>query len=310
MSKIWREEHELDIKDDAVTRRVWFPVSRIPDFIWSENPKRHDIGALIQTIERVGFKDAPRWNAHLPNTGGTQGAFTYGNGRAEALYRMWQNTQSYSVPDNVISDGDEWYMPLDVGLDEGLQQARAWALDHNSLSLSGGDYEDGDIWRLYDVDLLASVGADVHAKGVTPITLDEEQLSDLQKYVDAGQDSTPASVSNYTRKVESPIYEPSADCPAIEDLYDDSVTQRLVKKIEADERLDDETKAFLTIAAQRHTVLRFDKIADYYAHMPADVQAHMENSALVIIDFMRAIELGFVQLTDELEAQYRDEYES
>ncbi|EEP88958.1 transcriptional regulator, partial [Yersinia kristensenii ATCC 33638] len=37
-------------------------------------------------------------------------------------------------------------------------------------------------------------------------------------------------------------------------------------------------------AAERHTIFNFSKIADYYAHAPADIQALFEQSALVIID--------------------------
>ena len=36
----------------------------------------------------------------------------------------------------------------------------------------------------------------------------------------------------------------------------------------------------------------------------------MENSALVIIDFKKAIELGYVSLNEKLRNQYTDEYGS
>ena len=61
-----------------------------------------------------------------------------------------------------------------------------------------------------------------------------------------------------------------------------------------------EVKSFLTAAAARHTVFRYDKIAEYYAHAPAEVQRLMETSALVIIDFDQAIELGFVKMTKDI----------
>jgi hypothetical protein len=38
------------------------------------------------------------------------------------------------------------------------------------------------------------------------------------------------------------------------------------------------------------------------------MQEHMENSALVIIDFEKAIELGYVRLSEEISAQYIEEY--
>ena len=113
---------------------------------------------------------------------------------------------------------------------------------------------------------------------------------------------------HYSRKIEAPTYTPSNVKPAVVDLYDDSRTQALVKDIQTAEGLTDEERAFLVIAAQRHTVLRFNKIADYYAHADAGLQRLMEDSALVIIDFNRAIELGFVRLTEKIAEQVRDEY--
>jgi hypothetical protein len=44
----------------------------------------------------------------------------------------------------------------------------------------------------------------------------------------------------------------------------------------------------------------FGKIAEYYAHAEPNIQRLMENSALVIIDFDKAIENGFVKLSDAI----------
>jgi hypothetical protein len=103
----------------------------------------------------------------------------------------------------------------------------------------------------------------------------------------------------YTRKIETPIYEPKGESPTELDLFDRSKTTELLSKIE---RVDipANAKEFLRLAAERHTVFRFDKIAEYYAHAPAEVQDLMEQSALVIIDFAKAIESGFVKLTERL----------
>ena len=50
-------------------------------------------------------------------------------------------------------------------------------------------------------------------------------------------------------------------------------------------------------------------IADYYCNAPKEIQALFENSALVVIDFKKAIEKGFVRMTDELLNEYAREYE-
>ena len=50
-------------------------------------------------------------------------------------------------------------------------------------------------------------------------------------------------------------------------------------------------------------------IAEYYSHANPVVQDLMEQSALVIIDFNKAIELGYVQLSKKLEGIYSESYD-
>lgn len=122
------------------------------------------------------------------------------------------------------------------------------------------------------------------------------------------QDLLAPEADLYSRRIEAPIYEPSERKPAIAELYDDSRTQTLIALIDASPDVAEDVKAFLRLAAQRHTVLRFNLIADYYAHSPAAVQRLMEQSALVIIDFDNALADGFVRLTRQIMDQMRDEY--
>ena len=46
------------------------------------------------------------------------------------------------------------------------------------------------------------------------------------------------------------------------------------------------------------------KIADYYANSSKEMQELMEKSALVIIDFESAIQLGYVKLNDTITEQF------
>lgn len=108
----------------------------------------------------------------------------------------------------------------------------------------------------------------------------------------------------YTQKVESPVYEPKGEKPELAELFNTQKTDELVAEIEkADVPVD--VKAFLTLAAQRHTVFDFGKIAEFYCHSPKSVQELMEKSALVIIDFNKAIENGFVQLSKDIAELYK-----
>lgn len=111
----------------------------------------------------------------------------------------------------------------------------------------------------------------------------------------------------YSTKIESPIYEPKNQKPHIIELVDKSKTQRLIREIDAS-NLPIEEKQFLIDAARRHLVFNYEKIADYYAHSSKEMQTLMEKSALVIIDFEKAIQLGYVKLCDDIRTQYLEEY--
>lgn len=111
----------------------------------------------------------------------------------------------------------------------------------------------------------------------------------------------------YSSKIEAPIYEPKNAKPYILELVDKQKTHRLMREID-NSSLSIEEKTFLMDAARRHNVFNYEKIADYYAHSSPEMQNLMERSALVIIDFEKAIQLGYVKLCDEIRIQYLEEY--
>jgi len=113
--------------------------------------------------------------------------------------------------------------------------------------------------------------------------------------------------NTYTQKITSPVYEPKGDQPDPKDLCDKGKALALIEQVEA-AGLADDVRAFLIAASQRHLVFDYQRIADYYAHAPEEVQALMEASALVIIDFGKAIEHGYVQLSEEIREQYLRDY--
>jgi hypothetical protein len=111
----------------------------------------------------------------------------------------------------------------------------------------------------------------------------------------------------YTKKIIPPTYTPSDKKPDIKELFEDKQTQKLIKKINSS-KIPEAEKEFLIKAAYRHSVFDYSKIADYYAHSNKNVQALMEDSALVIIDFKKAIEQGYVDLSQEIIDSYLDDY--
>lgn len=106
--------------------------------------------------------------------------------------------------------------------------------------------------------------------------------------------------SQYTKKIEAPVYEPKRDNQPEEytlidwDKYDD-----LLQEIESS-CAPCQAKEFLKMAATRHIVFDYGEIAEYYAHASKEVQELMERSALVIIDFNKAIDNGYTKLKSDI----------
>ncbi len=175
-------------------------------------------------------------------------------------------------------------------------------LDPRSAEAIALGLEDNEIGKQSynpDLEILAAVMADPAMQ----VLRDEDEL--LAGIIAGIQGSD--EIDNYSRKIAAPIYAVKGDKPALEQMYDTKRTDELVLEINATELPEDE-KQFLRLAAQRHTVLWFNQIAEYYAHSSAIVQRLMENSALVIVDFKKAIELGYVKLAEETAAQYLKDY--
>ena len=123
-----------------------------------------------------------------------------------------------------------------------------------------------------------------------------------------GQEFAPnKDEQKYSSKIEAPLYEPKNLKPHILELCDKSKTHRIINEIEQSSLSNDE-KFFLIDAARRHNVFNYEKIADYYAHSSKEMQTLMERSGLVIIDFDKAIEYGYVKLCEEIKKQYLEEY--
>lgn len=103
----------------------------------------------------------------------------------------------------------------------------------------------------------------------------------------------------YTTKVGIPQYLPSQECPRLDTLVDKNKYNELVREIN-ESNVGEAEKEFLRLAATRHLVFTYSRIADYYAHASPEMQRLMEKSALVIIDIGDAIANGYVKLSESI----------
>lgn len=105
--------------------------------------------------------------------------------------------------------------------------------------------------------------------------------------------------TKYSRAIKVPQYNPSEIKPHIDSLIDYNKYSKLLADIK-NSSVSEEEKKFLKLAASRHIVFNYARIADYYAHADKEMQELMEQSALVILDIDDAIANGYVKLSAKM----------
>jgi hypothetical protein len=172
-------------------------------------------------------------------------------------------------------------VPVIMAEDLTEQQKKEFIIKDN---VSFGEW-DWDIMETeFDMDLLEDWGLDV-------LLVDEETEEE-----------------KYTRKITAPTYEPVNVKPNINNLTDSTKYNTLIDEIESS-NITDEEKQFLRLASCRHIVFDYSKIADFYSHSNKEMQDLMEKSALVIIDYNKAIEEGYVRLSKTLSELYSEDHD-
>jgi len=267
-------------------RIEYMPLSKLRR--WPRNPKDHDLGTLHQSISRFGFVSPIIIDERT-------GKLVAGHGRLDVLQQ--KKVAGEKPPARIKEVGDEWYVPVIRGISfNSDEEAEAYAIADNRTTELGG----------WDEVRLAEVLSDLAAAdALEGVGWDADDIDALL----AQQKKNVAAQSNpYVSKVEPPIYEPQGRRPEISELFDDQRAQQLLEHIRGASGITEEERYFLELAAMRHVVFHFDKIANYYAHASPEMQRLMEESALVILDFDSAIERGFVKLVKALAEIYQDEY--
>jgi hypothetical protein len=112
----------------------------------------------------------------------------------------------------------------------------------------------------------------------------------------------------YSKKVDIPTYMPREGRGGLHDCYDPQKYFRLIHRIDKlGDGVSQEEKKFLKLSAGRFIEFNYEAIADHYAKANNEAKGLMEKLALVIIDFDKAIQEGFVQLNDKMKIIYEQE---
>lgn len=242
-----------------------------------KNPNKHpesQIELLANIIEKQGWRQPIKVST-------LSGYIVSGHGRYEAALFMGAeyvpvDYQDYESEEQEIADllADNRIAEL-AEIDEKILIELLEELEETDIDLTG-----------YDKDFMNAINA-----------LSDEISEDMD------------TENEYTKKVETPIYQVTGDTPDIDELYDKSKAEKLIQDIDAAEITESE-KEFLKLVAYRHIVFDYRNIAEYYAAANALVQNLMEDSALIIIDFKKAIEHGYAKLKSDISEAIENESDS
>lgn len=189
-----------------------------------------------------------------------------------------------------------------VGLDETKEKALNVAL--NKIS---GEWDNEKLYEILkdfnDDDFLLTGFDNQEFKDL------EEEFKSLgnNNNDSSGSGSNENDENRYTDKIASPEYTPKMDeAPPINELVNVDRTKELINKINKS-NIDQDLKDFLTLAANRFLTFNYENIAEFYCHQNKETQELMEDLALIIIDYEKAIANGLVDFSKKINELREDE---
>lgn len=258
---------------------------------YDRNPKKHPQEKVVELVANI-LKFG--WTNPILAEGVKVVA---GHGRLLAAKMIYEQDGSLALPDG---------SPIPVGtvpvLDcTGWDEAKRRAYIIWDNKSTEGDW---DFVLLRD-ELLA---LDTGGFDMTLTGFSEQEREQMAGWTPDREDGGGGAGNEYSAKIETPIYTPKGEKPPVSALCSEERSGALAERIRAAKGISKEERDFLLKAANRHTVFDYHAAAEYYAHASHEMQALMEDSALVIIDFNKAIERGYVKWRNTVPCILREEH--
>lgn len=194
-------------------------------------------------------------------------------------------------------------MRLRACIEIGYKEVPCKVLDLETPTQKLREYviKDNEAFGQNDYDVLADEWSEEELRdwGMELDFYGQNEFGDEDNENEEGGEGDDGDSTRYSTKIESPVYEITGAKPTIAECVNTDAVKRLLATIDASDVPEDE-KEMLRVCAYRHAAIRFDNMAEYYAHSSPEMQSLMEANALVIIDFDQAIERGFVEMTDRM----------
>lgn len=172
---------EASLEYNDPPEQIWIRVKDAVKLIYSENPKRHDFSALIQSIEKYGYQEKAKYDSTL-------NAIKAGNGRIEAL-DMMEREGTYKLPRGLAKhkESGEWCVPLDIGTNAfDRNEALGYLIDANNLTMLGGDFGMYDIAKMRDEKNYANILKELQDFEIPTISMDQDDIGAFLNTIENG----------------------------------------------------------------------------------------------------------------------------
>lgn len=148
-------------------------VSQALEWELDGNPKKHNLHKIADSILCNGFRDPPAFDASL---NGGKGGLVFGNGRTEAL--GWMESQGRNPPRGIAVTVDgRWAMPILFGVDAKSEAAaKRFSLDHNLLTMAGGEFTALDMSRMFESEPYLEMLQELADINELPLMVDGDDL--------------------------------------------------------------------------------------------------------------------------------------
>lgn len=257
------------------------------------NPRRissEALGALDKSIATFGPLDCIVINKRT-NTivAGHQRITTFSGKKTRVVTKPFKDafgTVATGHIEVIYENGKKMFAPLRL-VDWDLRTEKLANIAANN---HGGEFDNQKLGKL--LAELDNRKFDVELTGFTE--------AEFQRLVQKDKEE-----SKYTRKLDSPVYKPVGKKPPLSKMYDRTKTEELQRSIRK-AGLPKDITGYLMAAAERCTKFNFAYAAEYYAHANKKVQSLMEDCALVIVDYDKAIEHGYFKLVEEIKDIVKD----
>ncbi len=171
-------DDQLDFNDKP--RIAWLKVQDALRLLAPRNSKLHDLGGLMQSIERYGLSEIPKFDEI--------GFITAGNGRIEALAQMEKEpdpldgSPRYSLPRGMaLTKSGEWVLPVIMGVNaDSESQAYAYLIDSNNLTMAGGDFSPAEIAKMWDFEGYSQNLLSLAHDNTFTLTMDRDVIDGLK----------------------------------------------------------------------------------------------------------------------------------